>query len=88
MPWLGKVKAVIEAYLGGQAVGGATKDVLFGNVNPCGRLPESFPLKLEHNPSYLTYGGEEDMAVYNEGVFVGYRYYDKKQYRLEPRLKQ
>ena len=79
MPWLGKVKAVIEAYLGGQAVGGATKDVLFGNVNPCGRLPESFPLKLEHNPSYLTYGGEEDMAVYNEGVFVGYRYYDKKQ---------
>ena len=79
MPWLGKVKAVIEAYLGGQAVGGATKDVLFGNVNPCGRLPESFPLKLEHNPSYLTYGGEEDMAVYNEGVLVGYRYYDKKQ---------
>lgn len=79
MPWIGKVKAVIEAYLGGQAVGGATKDVLYGTVNPCGRLPESFPLKLEHNPSYLTYGGEKDVAVYNEGVFVGYRYYDKKQ---------
>ncbi len=78
MPWIGCVKAVIEGYLGGQAVGGATKDVLFGDVNPSGRLPESFPHKLEDNPSYLTYGGEGDTAVYNEGVFVGYRYYDKK----------
>ena len=78
MPWIGKVKAVVEAYLGGQAVGGATADVLFGDASPSGRLPESFPIKLEHNPSYLTYGGEKDNAVYNEGVFVGYRYYDKK----------
>lgn len=78
MPWVGKVKALIEAYLGGQAVGGATADVLFGDASPSGRLPESFPIKLEHNPSYLTYGGEKDNAVYNEGVFVGYRYYDKK----------
>ena len=78
MPWLPKVKAVLEAYLGGQAVGGATKDVLFGCVNPSGRLPESFPLKLEDNPSYLSYGGEKDSAVYHEGIFVGYRYYDKK----------
>lgn len=78
MPWIGHVKAVVEAYLGGQAVGGATKDVLFGAVNPCGRLPESFPHKLEDNPSYLSYGGEGDTAIYNEGVFVGYRYYDKK----------
>ena len=78
MPWLPCAKAVIEGYLGGQAVGGATKDVLFGTVNPCGRLPESFPVKLEDNPSYLTYGGEGDVAVYAEGVFVGYRYYDRK----------
>ena len=78
MPWLHCAKAVIEGYLGGQAVGGATRDVLFGTVNPCGCLPESFPLKLEDNPSYLTYGGEGDVAVYAEGVFVGYRYYDKK----------
>ena len=78
MPWLGCVKGVIEGYLCGQAVGGATKDVLFGDTNPCGRLPESFPLCLEHNPSYLTYGGEGDNAVYSEGVFVGYRYYDRK----------
>ncbi|MDD3334561.1 MAG: glycoside hydrolase family 3 C-terminal domain-containing protein [Eubacteriales bacterium] len=78
MPWLPKVKAVIEAYLGGQAVGGATMDVLFGIVNPCGHLPETFPLKLEDTPCYLTYGGEGDYAPYTEGVFVGYRYYDKK----------
>jgi len=78
MPWIDSAKAVIEGYLGGQAVGAATKDVLFGDVNPCGRLPESFPHQLEDNPSYLTYGGEGDVAVYNEGVFVGYRYYDKK----------
>ena len=78
MPWLGCVKAVIEGYLGGQAVGGATCDVLYGKVNPCGRLPESFPIKLEDNPSFLSYGGEGNVAVYTEGVFVGYRYYDKK----------
>ena len=78
MPWLGCVKGVIEAYLGGQAVGGATKKVLYGEVNPSGRLPESFPHKLEDNPSFLTYGGEGNTAVYSEGIFVGYRYYDKK----------
>ncbi|MDL2205496.1 glycoside hydrolase family 3 C-terminal domain-containing protein [Eubacteriales bacterium OttesenSCG-928-N13] len=78
MPWLGSVKAVLEAYLGGQAVGGATKDVLFGDVCPSGRLPESFPQKIEDTPCFLTYGGEKDHAVYNEGVFVGYRYYEKK----------
>ena len=79
MPWLSDVQAVVEAYIGGQAVGGATCDVLFGKVNPSGRLPESFPLKLSDTPSYLTYGGEGDYALYNEGVFVGYRYYDKKE---------
>ena len=82
MPWISSVKAVIEGYLGGQAVGGATKMVLWGDVNPCGRLPESFPLQLEDNPSFLSYGGEGNTAVYNEGVFVGYRYYDKKKMQV------
>jgi len=53
-------------------------DVLFGDVNPCGRLPESFPLRLEDNPSFPWYGGEKDIVEYREGVFVGYRWYDKK----------
>ena len=78
MPWIGSVRGVIEAYLGGQAVGAATKAVLWGGVSPCGRLPESFPNKLEDNPSFLSYGGEGNTAVYSEGVFVGYRYYETK----------
>lgn len=78
MPWIGKVKGVLEAYLGGQAVGLATVRVLYGDVNPSGRLAESFPIKLSDNPSYLFYGGEADKADYREGVFIGYRYYDKK----------
>ena len=78
MPWIGKVKAVLEAYLGGQAVGEAVVRILFGDVNPCGHLPETFPLKLEDNPSWLFYGGEGNTAEYREGIFVGYRYYDKK----------
>ena len=78
MPWIDKVSAVLEAYLGGQAVGKATVDVLFGHVNPSGHLPETFPKKLSDNPSYLFYGGEGNEADYREGIFVGYRYYDKK----------
>lgn len=78
MPWIQDVKAVLEAYLGGQAVGAATVDILFGKANPCGRLAETFPLRLEDNPSYLYYPGEGDKVEYREGVFVGYRYYDKK----------
>lgn len=78
MPWLSRVKGVLEAYLGGEAVGEAEYRILFGEVNPSGKLAETFPLKLEDNPSYLYYIGEEDVVEYREGVFVGYRYYDKK----------
>lgn len=78
MPWIDKVKGVLEAYLGGQAVGQAVVKVLFGDVNPSGHLPETFPVKLSDNPSYLYYGGEGNEADYREGIFVGYRYYDKK----------
>ena len=78
MPWVNQVKGIVEAYLGGQAVGGAVCDILFGKVNPSAKLPETFPLKLEDNPSYLSYFGEGDVVEYREGIFVGYRYYDKK----------
>ncbi len=78
MPWVNKVKGIVEAYLSGQAVGGVVCDILFGKVNPSAKLPETFPLKLEDNPSYLSYFGEGDMVEYREGIFVGYRYYDKK----------
>ena len=78
MPWINKVKAVVEVYLGGQAVGGATVNVLYGNTNPSGHLAETFPLRVQDTPCYLTYGGEHDRSVYSEGVFVGYRYYTSK----------
>lgn len=78
MPWINNTKAILEAYLAGQAVGAAVVDLLFGAVNPSGKLAETFPIKLEDNPSYLFYIGEKDTVEYREGVFVGYRYYDKK----------
>ena len=78
MPWLNSVKGLIEVYLGGQAVGGATVDVLFGEVNPSGKLAETFPVKLTDNPSYLNFPGDGDNVDYREGLYVGYRYYDKK----------
>lgn len=78
MPWIGKVKGLLECYLGGQALGGAIADVLFGAANPCGKLAETFPIVLNDNPSYLNFPGEGDKVEYREGIFVGYRYYDKK----------
>lgn len=82
MPWLDQTSAVLEGYLGGQAGGGAVADLLFGEVNPSGKLPETFPVQLSDNPSFLNFPGEGDRVEYREGIFVGYRYYDTKQ--LEP----
>lgn len=82
MPWLPRTKAVLEGYLGGQAFGGAVADLLFGAVSPSGKLAETFPQKLSDNPSFLNFPGEGDKVEYKEGLFVGYRYYDKKE--MEP----
>lgn len=78
MPWLDKVRGLVETYLGGQAVGEAECAVLFGSVNPSGKLAETFPKKLSDNPSYINFPGEGDTVEYKEGIFVGYRYYDYK----------
>lgn len=78
MPWVNDVKGIVEAYLSGQAVGEACVDILFGKINPSAKLPETFPIKLEDNPSYLFFPGEKDKVAYQEGIFVGYRYYDTK----------
>ncbi|WP_019638011.1 glycoside hydrolase family 3 C-terminal domain-containing protein [Paenibacillus fonticola] len=82
MPWLPKVKSVLEGYLGGQALGGAIASLLFGDANPSGKLAETFPVKLSDNPSYLHFPGDGDVVEYGEGIFVGYRYYDTK--NIEP----
>ena len=78
LPFMDDIKGLLEVYLGGQAVGEATCDLLFGKVNPSGKLAESWPMKLEDNPSYLSFPGVGDELIYSEGIFVGYRYYDKK----------
>lgn len=77
-PWAEDVAAVLEMYLGGQGVGEACDRLLWGEANPCGRLAETFPLRVEDNPSYLYFPGDGKKVKYSEGVFVGYRYYDTK----------
>ncbi|MBN2555698.1 MAG: glycoside hydrolase family 3 C-terminal domain-containing protein, partial [Anaerolineales bacterium] len=76
MPWAGRVSAILEGYLGGQAGGGGTVDILYGEVNPGGKLPETFPLHLEDNPSYLHFPGGTKTVEYRESLYVGYRFYD------------
>ncbi len=76
--WINDVPAVLEGWLGGQASGGAVADILFGEVNPSGKLAETFPIKLSDNPSYLNFPGDNGSLLYGENLFIGYRYYDKK----------
>jgi beta-glucosidase len=78
MNWLDKVAAVVEAWFPGQEAGNAIADVLFGDVNPSGKLTETFPVRLEDNPAFINYPGENGKVLYGEGIFVGYRYYEKK----------
>ncbi len=79
MPWANQVDGIVETYLAGEAVGESTWDILLGKVNPAGKLSESFPLRLVDNPTALTFNTDHDNETYHEGLFVGYRYYDKKQ---------
>lgn len=77
MPWVDEVPAVVQAWYGGNELGNAIADVLFGAVNPCGKLALTFPRRLEDNPSYLNFGSTHGAVLYGEDVYVGYRYYDK-----------
>lgn len=78
MPWAEEVSAIFECYLGGEAVGGALVDLLFGEYSPCAKLSETFPLRLEDNPSYLNFH-KEKRVEYREGIYVGYRWYDTRE---------
>ncbi|MBD1823807.1 glycoside hydrolase family 3 C-terminal domain-containing protein [Cyanobacteria bacterium FACHB-DQ100] len=82
MPWVSRVSAIIEGWLGGQAGGAAVADVLLGQVNPSGKLSETFPIKLADTPSYLSFPGQGRQAIYTEGLFIGYRWYDARD--IEP----
>jgi beta-glucosidase len=76
--WIDGAAAVLEAWMMGQAGGGAIADILFGKVNPSGKLAESFPLRLADTPAFINFPGENDVVRYGEGLFIGYRYYDAK----------
>ncbi|WP_217362501.1 glycoside hydrolase family 3 C-terminal domain-containing protein [Flavobacterium sp. M31R6] len=82
MPWKKDVSGIVEAYLGGQAGGGAIADVLTGKVNPSGKLSETFPMRLEDSPTAIDFPSRDGNANYGEGIYIGYRYYDKK--KIEP----
>jgi beta-glucosidase len=82
MPWINEVPAVVETWLGGQAGAGAVADVVFGKVNPSGKLAETFPVRLEDTPAYLNFPAEHGEVIYGERIFVGYRYYDTR--KIEP----
>lgn len=80
MPWLKDVRAVLQMWYPGQELGNSFADILFGEVSPGGRLPQTFPKKLLDNSSFshdpITYPGENGVVRYDEGVFVGYRHHD------------
>lgn len=77
MPWINNVKAVLNAYLGGQAVNEAVVDVLTGKCNPCGKLAETYPLRLSDTPTADCFPQPDVNVQYRESIFIGYRYYDK-----------
>ena len=78
LPWIDQAGAILCMYLGGERVGEAAVRLLFGEENPSGRLAETWPLQLEDNPSYLNFPGVDGQVNYREDIYIGYRYYDKK----------
>ena len=84
MPWVDRVPAILDVWLGGQEMADATAAILFGDAAPSGKLPTTFPVRLEDTPAFLHYPGEAGEVAYGEGVFVGYRWYDTR--RIEPRF--
>lgn len=77
MPWADDVKAILNAYLGGQSVAPAVVDVLTGKANPCGKLAETYPICLKDTPTSFRYPDSKEDVQYRESIFIGYRYYDK-----------
>jgi beta-glucosidase len=80
--WIAQVPAVLDLWYGGQEGGNAIADVLFGEANPSGKLPVSFVKEWKDSPAYGHYPGENLQVEYAEGIYVGYRYFDKQ--KVEP----
>jgi beta-glucosidase len=84
MPWLDDVPAVLQAWFAGEEWGNALAGVLSGDIVPSGKLPTTFPMRLEDTPAFTNYPGERGHVHYGEGIFVGYRWYDTRE--IEPRF--
>ena len=78
MPWLDDVPAVLQLWFPGQEIGDALADVLTGDAEPGGRLPMTFPARLEDTPAFAHHPGTDGRAVYAEGLFIGHRWYDRE----------
>ncbi|KAM5354874.1 hypothetical protein ACJ41O_001520 [Fusarium nematophilum] len=76
MPWESQAATLLHAWFGGQEMGNGLADVLFGKVNPSGRLSITFPKSIKHTPAYLTFSKADYDIMYGEGVFIGHRYYE------------
>lgn len=77
MPWAHNAKAILQAWFGGNECGNGIADVLYGDVNPSAKLPLTFPVRLQDNPSYVNFRSERGRVLYGEDVYVGYRFYEK-----------
>ena len=82
MPWIDNVNAILQCWFPGQEFGNSLADILIGKVNPSGKLPTTFPKKLSDTPAYSTYPGKDLQMDYEEGLFIGYRWYDRES--IEP----
>ncbi|KAF4985515.1 hypothetical protein FDECE_16508 [Fusarium decemcellulare] len=82
MPWAEQVPVIIQGWYQGQEAGNSLADVLFGVENPSGKLPATFPKRIEHTPAWHTWPGENEKVLYGEGLYIGYRHYDHA--KIEP----
>ncbi|MFL2701648.1 MAG: glycosyl hydrolase family 3 [Gammaproteobacteria bacterium] len=78
MPWNDHAEAILQCWFPGQEFGNSLADIIFGNVNPSGKLPTTFPVTLQDTPVYSTYPGKDLQMDYEEGLYIGYRWYERE----------
>ena len=78
MSWVKKPKAILQSWFGGQEYGNALMEIIFGKTNPSGKLPTTFPIKIDDTPAYTSYPGQNSQMDYKEKLLIGYRWYEKK----------
>ena len=83
MPWINKVKSVIQTWYPGQEFGNALADIITGAVSPSGKLPSTFPIKIEDTPAYSSYPGKDLQMNYDEKLLVGYKWYERENIKTQ-----